>query len=61
MDAWIDCVSDLEPTTILLSEVNGLPAEFFEEILDCSAIVNLRELEAGRPAIITLAYHRQRS
>ena len=70
MDAWIDCMSDLEHMTkfrlkkdeMLHVEILGaeefrkrLPS-IFEALVDCSAFVNKRFVATGEAAILALIF-----
>lgn len=65
MDAWIDCVGDLRPTSgVILVQLDH--AEDFEQrcpnlfrtLLDCTAFVNWRRKSATNSPILALAYDR---
>jgi hypothetical protein len=75
MDAWIDCMTWLDedtdmttvrgsasdPVVLYLDNVDAVPAEIFQALVECSAFVNWRRLEVGDPAVLILAFHRRRS
>ena len=72
MDAWIDCMTDLsedtgmttvggspsDPVVLYLDNVNKVPSEIYQALVECSAFVNWRRLEMGQPAVLILAFHR---
>jgi RNAse (barnase) inhibitor barstar len=58
MNAWIDCMSDLEPVVIQIDHIDSLQAEIYTALVDCAAFVNWRYTDAGAPAILTLSYYR---
>ncbi len=56
LDAWIDCMSDLvDPTTLVIENVNLVPSEIYDAIVECSAFVNWR---APDSASLMLAFCR---
>ena len=72
MDAWIDLMTDLEegaadgkahasatdPMVIRVDNVDSMPAEIYQALVDCTAFVNWRRLETGDPAMLILAFHK---
>jgi hypothetical protein len=72
MNAWIDLMTDLEggtsdvkvhasptdPTVIRVDNVDAMPAEIFQALVECAAFVNWRRLETGDPAMLILAFHK---
>ena len=73
MNAWIDCMTSLDapedgmtsvhgcrtdPVVLQLDNVDAIPQELFEALVECAAVVNLRRLEIGEPAILMLAFRR---
>ncbi|HET6249804.1 MAG TPA: barstar family protein [Tepidisphaeraceae bacterium] len=72
MNAWIDCMTDLsddtgmttvrgspaDPVVLCLDNINAVPAEIYDALVECSAFVNWRRLEAGNPAVLILAFSR---
>lgn len=75
MDAWIDCMTSLDsPTdgmtcvhcappdvlTLALDAVEYLPDDIFAAIMDCSAFVNWRRMQAGAPPVLAIACGRNR-
>lgn len=73
MNAWIDCMTCLDeveagmttihgtssdPVVLQLDEVDHLPYEIYEVLVDCAAFVNWRRIELGEPAILMLSYDR---
>jgi RNAse (barnase) inhibitor barstar len=58
MNAWIDCMSDLEPVVVQIDHFDSLQVEICAALVDCAAFVNWRCVEAGEPTIITLSYHK---
>lgn len=72
MNAWIDCMSDLsedtgmttvrgsptDPVVLHLDNVDAVPREIYEALVDCSAFVNWGRLKVGQPAVLILAFHR---
>jgi hypothetical protein len=73
MDAWIDCMTSLDapeggmtavygsasdPVVLQVDHADAVPKEIFEALVECAAFVNWRRLEAGKPAILMLAFDR---
>jgi RNAse (barnase) inhibitor barstar len=73
MNAWIDCMSYLDdpeagmtkvhgtptdPVVLQIDEVNGLPVDIFDAIVECAAFVNWRRIEQGDSAILTLSFYK---
>ncbi len=52
---------NLNPFTLLLDNVNELSQQMMDALLDMSAFVNWREIDAGRGPLITLAYWQKAS
>lgn len=75
LDAWIDLMTWLDdgspdvsvhasasdPMVIHVDNVDAMPAEIYEALVDCTAFVNWRRLEAGDPAVLLLAFHKSQS
>jgi RNAse (barnase) inhibitor barstar len=65
LDAWVDCMGDLKPTggvvALRLDHVDDFARrcpKLFENLLNCCAMVNFRQIEAGHSSpILALAYH----
>jgi RNAse (barnase) inhibitor barstar len=73
MNAWIDCMTSLDapadgmtsvhgsasdPVVLYLDNVNAMPKEIFDALVECAAFVNWHRLESGEPAILVLAFDR---
>jgi len=73
MDAWIDCMTDLDkndgmrsftlrPGEVLALRIDGYldlklrQPRIAEAIVECSAFVNFRRIEAGEPPVIALVF-----
>lgn len=58
MNAWIDCMDDLVDVVILkiknASEFKKRCPEQHDALIECSAFVNYRRVEAGETPILTL-------
>lgn len=73
MDAWIDCVSSLdvpgdgrvyvEPGELLTLQLDHMKdfatrcPEQYAAIVECSAFVNWRRVEAGEPSLVALSFY----
>ena len=64
MNAWIDCMSDLESNgqiiSILIENVTILKQrnlEVYEALIECAAFVNYRLINEGGQPLIALSYH----
>lgn len=61
MDAWNDCMSDIEGPISLLIENAGVlkekNPEIFEALAECTAFVNWRFTDEGGEPIIALSYY----
>ena len=75
MDAWVDCMTSLDapddgmtsihgsasdPVVLLVDNANAVPEDLLDELVECAAFVNWRRLEVGEPAILMLAFYRDR-
>ncbi len=66
LDAWVDCMGDLKPAggvvTLQIDHVDDFARrcpKLFENLLNCCALVNWRQIEAGRSSpMLALAYDR---
>lgn len=73
MNAWIDCMTDLDdpdtgmttvhgsasdPVVLHIDHVDSLPQDTFDDLVECAAFVNWRRLELGEPAILILSFYR---
>lgn len=74
MNAWIDCMTYLDdpdagmssihgsatdPVVLQLDNVEGLPEELLDAIVECAAFVNWRRIETGDAAILALSFDRK--
>jgi RNAse (barnase) inhibitor barstar len=64
MDAWIDCMSDLdsegEMISIWIKNVNALKSEnqeIYMALIECSAFVNYRYVSEGGSPLIALSFY----
>ena len=51
--------STTDPVVLCLDNVDAVPAEIFEALVECSAFVDWRRLEVGDPAVLILAFRRR--
>jgi hypothetical protein len=72
MNAWIDCMTDLsedtgmttvrgslsDPVVLCLDNIDAVPSDIYQALVDCSAFVNWRRLKVGEPAVLILAFNR---
>jgi Barstar (barnase inhibitor) len=73
LDAWIDCMTCLDdpeagmttihgtPTdhvVLQIDDVNRLPADIYDAVVECAAFVNWRRIKKGDPAILTLSFYK---
>jgi hypothetical protein len=73
MDAWIDCMGYLEdpgaemttvhgsasdPVVLRLDNIDSMPTEIYDALIECAAFVNWRCTESGHPAILVLALYK---
>ena len=73
MDAWIDSMTSLnapqhgmtsvrgsasDPVVLHLDNIDAMPKEIFDALVECAAFVNWRRMETGEAAILMLAFHR---
>lgn len=71
MNAWIDCMtyvddpdagmttvhgSASDPLVLQLDDVDRLPTEIYEAIVEATGFVNWRRMEQGEPAILMLSF-----
>jgi hypothetical protein len=76
MDAWIDCMTDLDdpnsgmtkvhcsPGDVIVLQVdnvNQVPSELYAALVECAAFVNWRRIDQGEPAVLALSFHRTMS
>jgi RNAse (barnase) inhibitor barstar len=63
MDAWIDCMSDIDLLTVIqLDHVDEFAMrcpELYDAILEATAFVNWRYVEGGVQPYLMLSFHRQ--
>lgn len=66
LDAWIDCMGDLDPDSdLVVIQLNHIDrfAErcpwLFQAINNGAAFVNWRQVERGRPALLALSYYKR--
>ena len=62
MDAWIDCMSDLKKFTAIhivnYEYLKKTAPDQWLDLIECSAFVNWRNLDAGQPPLLALAFHK---
>jgi hypothetical protein len=73
MDAWIDCMTELDdpdagmtsvhgsasdPLILLLDNVDSMPAEILQAMVECAAFFNWRRIDADEPAMLILAFQK---
>lgn len=73
MNAWIDCMGYLDdpatdmtkvhgsasdPVVLRLDNIDSMPGEIYEALVECAAFVNWRRTESRDPAILVLAYYK---
>jgi hypothetical protein len=73
MNAWIDCMGDLDdpgagmtkvhgsaadPVVVRLDNIDRMPGEIYQALVASAAFVNWHRTEAGDPAILVLAFHK---
>ena len=74
MNAWVDCMTSLDdpgsglttvrgaaddPVVLRLDDVDAMPAEIYQALVESAGFVNWRRMEAGEPAILVLAFWRR--
>ncbi|HZN67439.1 MAG TPA: barstar family protein, partial [Tepidisphaeraceae bacterium] len=73
MHAWIDCMGYLDepaagmtkvhgstsdPVVLRLDNIDSMPSEIYQALVECVAFVNWRRTESGGPAILVLAFYK---
>ena len=73
MNAWIDCMSDLDspesgmstihstPDDIMvlhLENITQLSPDLYAILVECAAFVNWRRTSENKPAVLALSYHK---
>ncbi len=76
MNAWIDCMTSLDtpedgmttvhgtasdPVVLYMENVDKVPDEVLEALVEDAAFVNYRKLKVGEPAVLLLAFWRHRA
>ena len=74
INAWIDCMTSLDdpgsgmttvhaaaddPVVLRLDDVDAMPQDIYEALVESSAFVNWRRLEVGETAVLALAFWRR--
>ena len=74
MNAWVDCMSAFDdpgsglttvrgaaddPVVLRLDDVDAMPAEIYQALVESAGFVNWRRMEAGEPPILVLAFWRR--
>lgn len=73
MDAWIDCMTSLDapaegmtsihgsafdPVVLQVDNIDAVPKEIVDALVESVAFVNWRRMEVGEPAVLMLAFNR---